>query len=84
VRAGDRSLQELSRSGRPKILDRQSLKAAVDADSILTSRELAIEFGCCQKTIINGLHETEKVCKCGRWIPFKLTENQKVQRMVTC
>jgi [histone H3]-lysine36 N-dimethyltransferase SETMAR len=83
-RAGDRSLQDLPRSGRPQILDRQSLKAAVDADSSVTSRELAIEFGCCQKTIINGLHEIGKVCKRGRWIPFKLTENHKVQRMVTC
>ena len=82
-RAGDRSLQDLPRSGRPQILDRQSLKAAVDADPSVTSRELAIEFGCCQKTIINGLHEIGKVCKRGRWIPFKLTENHKVQRMVT-
>ena len=80
-RAGDRSLQELPRNGRPQILDRQSLKAAVDADSSVTSRELAIEFGCCQKTIINGLHEIGKVCKRGRWIPFKLTENHKVQRI---
>ena len=83
-RAGDRSLQALTRSGRPQILDCQSLKAAVDADPSVTSRELAIEFGCCQKTIINGLHEIGKVCKRGRWIPFKLTENHKVQRMVTC
>ena len=52
-RAGDRSLQNLPRSGRPQILDRQSLKAVFDADSSVTSRELAIEFECCQKTIIN-------------------------------
>ncbi len=68
-RAGDRSLQDLPRSRRPQILDRQSLKAAVDADPSVTCRELAIEFGCCQKTIINGLHEIGKVCKRGRWIP---------------
>ena len=43
-REGERSLQDLLRSGRPQILDRQSLKAAVDA-----SRELAIKFGCCQR-----------------------------------
>ena len=80
-RAGDRSHQDLPRSGRPQILDCQSLKAAVDADSSVTSRELAIEFGSCLKTIINGLHEIGKVCKRGRWIPFKLTENHKVQRI---
>ena len=42
-REGDRSLQDLPRSGRPQILDRQSLKAAVDAHSGVTSRELTIK-----------------------------------------
>ena len=37
-REGDRSLQNLPRSERPQILDRQSLKEAVDADSGVTSR----------------------------------------------
>ncbi len=36
------------------------------------------------QTIINRLHEIGKVCKRGSWIPFKLTEDHKVQRMVTC
>ena len=53
-READRSLQDLPRTGRSQILDRQSLKAAVDADSGMTSRELAIEFGCCKLTIINA------------------------------
>ena len=56
-REGDRSLQELLRHGRLQILDRQSFKAAVDADSDVTSRESAIEFGCCQRKIINALHD---------------------------
>ena len=43
LRADDRSLQHLPRSRRPQILDRQSLKAAVDADSSVTSRELLPE-----------------------------------------
>ena len=43
-REGDLSLQDLPRSGRPQILGRQFLKAAVDAHSGLTSRELAIKF----------------------------------------
>ena len=86
VREDDRSLQDLPRTGRLQILDRQSLKAAVDADSGVTSRELAIEFGCCQRTIINALHDIGKMCTRGRWIPFNgfLAGNHKIQRMVTC
>ena len=43
-REGDRSLQDLPRTGRPQIIDSQLLKAAVDAVSDVTSRESAIEF----------------------------------------
>ena len=83
-REGDRSIQDLPRTGHPQILDRQSLKTAIDADSGVTSRELAIEFGCCQRTIINALYDIGKVSKRRMWIPFKLTENHKIQRMITC
>ena len=68
-------------------LDRQPLKADIDADSGVTNRELAIRLRCWQhsseRTIINALHDIEKVCKQGRWIPFKLIENHKIHRMVT-
>ncbi len=39
-REGHGSVQDLPGSGPPQILDRQSLKAAVDADWDVTSREL--------------------------------------------
>ena len=82
-REGDGSLQDIARTGRPLILVSQSLKAAVDADSGVTSQELAIEFGFYYRTII-ALHDIGKVCKRMRWIPFKLTANQKIQSMVSC
>ena len=62
-REGDRSLQNLPRTERPQILDLQSVNAAVGADSGVTSWELVIECGCCQRTIINALHYIVKVCK---------------------
>ena len=55
IREGNRSLQDLPLTGRPQILDNQSLKAAVDADSSVTNQALTIEFGCCQRTIIFAL-----------------------------
>ena len=41
-----------------------------------------IEFRCCQQTIMNALHDIGKVCKPGRWISFKLTDNHMIQRIV--
>ena len=54
---GYRSLQNLPRTGRPQIYDLQSLKADVDNDLGVTSQELAIEFECYQRAIINALHD---------------------------
>ena len=83
-REGDRSLQDLRRTVRPQTLDRQYLKAAVDAYSSVTSRELAIVFGSYQQTLINVLHDIGKVCKRGRWNPLKLNKNHKIHIIVTC
>ena len=56
-REGNWSLQDLPRTGHLQILDRKCLKAAVYADSDVTSRELVgnreMEFRCCQRTIID-------------------------------
>lgn len=83
-RDGDRSLQDLPREGRPKILDREKLKAAVDADPFMTTRELQHMFDCCQATICNGLNDIGKINKRGRWLPHHLSENNKIERKVTC
>ena len=83
-RWGDRSLQDMQRTGRPESLDREDLKAAVDADPFLKTRELANTFDCSPSTILHGLRDIGKVNKRGRWLPHKLTENNKNQRSTTC
>ena len=60
-REGDRSLQDLPCNARPKIFDRKFLKDAVETDSGVTSGELAIEFGCCQRTKVTASHDIGKV-----------------------
>jgi histone-lysine N-methyltransferase SETMAR len=74
----------MQRTGRPESLDREDLKAAVDADPFLTTRELANTFDCSPSTILHGLRDIGKVNKRGRWLPHKLTENNKNQRSTTC
>lgn len=81
---GDRNLQDLPREGRPKIIDRSDLKKIIDADPSLTTQELAQMFECSVGTIFNYLQEIGKVYKLGRWVPHRLTENNKNQRLTTC
>ena len=83
-KAGDRTLQDLPREGRSIFLDRQVLKQAVYANAYLTTRELAKMFDCSPSTIFRSLMDIGKVNKRGRWIPHELTENNKIQRTMTC
>ena len=52
--------------------------------SVLTTRELANTFESSSSTILHGLRDIGKVNKRGRWLPHKLTENNKNQRSTTC
>lgn len=79
---GDRSLHDLPREGRPKIIDHAVFKETVDADPYLTTRELAQRFGCSHVTIQNHLQEIGKVHKLGRWVPHRLSADHKMQRLV--
>ena len=83
-REGDLSLQDRPREVRPQILDRKALKATVDANPYLTTRELMSMFDCCQATIINGLRDIGKVNKRGRSLPHNLSDKNKNQRSVAC
>lgn len=79
---GDRSLEDLPREGRPKSIDNAILKETVSANPYLTTRELACKFGCSHVTIITHLEEIGKVHKQGRWVPHRLSENNKMQRLM--
>ena len=80
----NRSLHEFPRTDHHQILVRQSLKAAIDAESNVEIQKLAIDSGWYQLRIINVLHDIGKVCKRRRCIYFRLIENHKIHRMVTC
>ena len=77
---GDR-LTDNPRSGRPIEVDRQAVLEAIEETPSLTTRMLAEDFDCDQKTIVNILHELGKIWKKTRWVPHELTEAQKRKRV---
>ena len=81
---GDRDLVDKPRSGRPKSVNRDDLKEAVDANPFLTTRELGIQFNCSSSIIFDGLKDIDKVNKRGRWLPHDLSDTNKFQRVTTC
>ncbi|XP_072757483.1 histone-lysine N-methyltransferase SETMAR-like [Anoplolepis gracilipes] len=73
-RTGDFSLQNEPR-GRPKTsVKNDDLKALVEADPAVSTRELAIRMKVDHTTILRHLSEIGKVKKMDKWVPHALTE----------
>ena len=80
-RDGDESLEDKEHERRPKTVDDEELKAAIDSDPAQTTRELAEWFGCHHSTIADHLHAIGKVNKCGKWVPHELSDLNKTTRI---
>lgn len=80
-RAGDRSLNDEPRSGRPQVVDDEELRRLVEEDDKLTTEEMAQVLGCGATTIRENLHRIGKRWKLGRWVPRELTEEKKRARV---
>lgn len=79
-RAGDESLEDLPRSGRPSDFDEDQLRAVVEADPHLTTREIAAQLGVSQSTIVARLRSIGKVCKLDKWVPHQLSDFDRQRR----
>ena len=80
-RSGDMSLEDEERGRPPEVIDNDELKQAIEVDPKQSTRELAEQFGCSQKTIDNHLRALGKVNRCGKWTPHELNEKTKTQRI---
>ena len=66
--------------GRPPAIDMYAVLAKIESDPTMSTRMLAKEFECSYKQIARILHEAGKQVRKGRWVPHKLTQNQKNRR----
>lgn len=72
------------RPGRPQKLDTDELEELLEEDSGQTTRQLAHLLEVDHSTIVRRLNALGKVWKAGKWVPHKLTEVNKAQRLNTC
>lgn len=80
-RNGDRSLADLSKTGRPSILDNEVLQQLVESDPRQTAAEMALNLHCGEQTIRDHLHHIGKSYRAGIWIPHNLSNDQKSMRI---
>ncbi|CAF1490854.1 unnamed protein product [Didymodactylos carnosus] len=83
-RTGDLLLKDQPRSRRSLESDVERLKALIEDNPRLTTRDLSAMVGCNQSTIDRHLHQTEKVNKLGTWVPHQLSPDNMQQRITIC
>lgn len=82
--SGNFCIEDLPRSGRPKMNINENIKIAVEADPSVTVRELSQRLGIPSSTVHRYLKEMGKVSTCGKWVPHKLTDANLAQRISIC
>ena len=82
--SGDFSLEDEERTGRPSNIDLEKLKALIESDPRLTTRELETMLCVSHTTIHNHLLEMGKECKLGAWVPHDLSQDNIMQRITIC
>ena len=71
----------LTSTTRPAAEDLLNLAKTISKESRQTGRELAEKINCNQKTILDHLHSMGFAKKLGVWVPHKLSENNKENRL---
>jgi histone-lysine N-methyltransferase SETMAR len=83
-KAGDMSLEDKPRSGRPSIVDQEELRAAIEANPGSSTRDLSSELGSSRETIRRHLHALGFENKRPRVLPHELTPEQAQKRLNIC
>jgi len=82
--AGDTSLDDKERPGRPSSVNEDELLRGVKENPGATTRELATTVGCSQQSIVSHLHDLGYRKVLARWIPHRLTDANRLCRMSIC
>lgn len=82
--AGDYSLKDEPRSGRPSEVDDDRLRQQVEADPRQNTRLLAETVGCSQTSVVTHLSTMGKKSMLSRWVPHDLTEYDRQRRINAC
>lgn len=83
-RVGDLSLKEQPRSGRPSETDDDLLRAMLEDDPHLTTREIGEKLGIHYTTVADKIKSIGFILKLNIWVPHELTEKNLLDRVSVC
>ena len=77
--SGNENLEDEPRSRRPSVVNNEDIKLAIEQDSSQTCQDLALRFNVSDETIRLHLHQLGKRWKLSKWVPYELSETNKLQ-----
>ncbi|GFU28733.1 histone-lysine N-methyltransferase SETMAR [Trichonephila clavipes] len=83
-RSGSFDVEDAPRSGRPVEADKDAIKAFVDANRRITTREIGLRLNLSNSTVYDHLKELGLSSKLDVWAPHVLTERNLCRRIDVC
>ncbi|GFX69551.1 histone-lysine N-methyltransferase SETMAR [Trichonephila clavipes] len=83
-RSGNFDVEDAPRSGRPVEADKDAIKALVDANWRITTREIGLRLNLSNSTVYDHLKGLGLSSKLDVWVPHVLTERNLCRRIDVC
>ncbi|GFW11690.1 histone-lysine N-methyltransferase SETMAR [Trichonephila clavipes] len=83
-RSGNFDVEDAPRSGRPVEADKDAIKALVDANRRITTREIGLRLNLSNSTVYDHLKGLGLSSKLDAWVPHVLTERNLCRRIDVC
>ncbi|XP_026829777.1 histone-lysine N-methyltransferase SETMAR-like, partial [Ooceraea biroi] len=83
-RSGDVNVKDAPRSGRPIEIDDDKIKALIDSNRRLTTREIAENLNISKSSVENHLKRLGYISKLDIWVPHELKEIHLTERIDIC
>lgn len=83
-RSGNFDVEDAPRSGRPVEADKDTIKALVDANRRITTREIGERLNLSNSTVYDHLKGLGLTSKLDIWVPHVLTERNLCRRIDVC
>lgn len=83
-REGREDLEDEPRQGRPPAIDDDRLNSLIMEDPRQSLRQIASQLCCSFGAVQSHIHSLGKVRKLDKWVPHKLSDDQKWQRLTIC
>ncbi|XP_039762017.1 histone-lysine N-methyltransferase SETMAR-like [Pararge aegeria] len=83
-RSGNFDVEDAPRSGRPVEADKDAIKALVDANRRITTREIGERLNLSNSTVYGHLKGMDLTSKLDVWVPHVLTERNLCRRVDAC